>query len=320
MQLVQDNILEKISEQDVQIAPKAITHKTVMLKETIDFLQPKAGKTFLDVTFGGGGHSKGLLAADPNCKVIGLDWDKATLDAQRDALQEEFGPRLQLFWGNFAQLYSLSRKHKWPLFDGIIADFGTSQHQIFNTPGLSFQTDTPLDMRLSKSHGRLTAEEIVNTYSAQALAKIFWNYGQERYGYQIAQQIVFARTKKPISGTLQLAELVAKTIYKSSAGRFNRNIHPATQVFQALRIVVNGELDNIAHFLPSALALCKPGATMVCISFHSLEDELVKEFVTTQTHLGTITPLHKRMLCASQEEIEANPSSRSARLRAFSKL
>lgn len=195
--------------------------------------------------------------------------------------------------------------------DGILADFGTSQYQIFERPGFSFMNDTVLDMRMSPAHQKVTAQEIVNKATEKKLYEIFRNLGQDPHARRIARCIVEERSKHPIKSTRQLAQIIEKIV-----PRGKKRIHPATQVFQALRMYVNKELENIQSFLPASLRALKPTGRLLCITFHSLEDRLVKQFFkqhTTQEPLLEIITPH--VVEASEQEMEENPSSRSAKLR-----
>lgn len=289
------------------------THKSVLVNEVIQYLNPQPGKVYLDVTFGIGGHTSAILDHEPNCSVIAMDWDMRALEEYGPALQEKYGDRLQLIWGNFALLYKIAAKEGIDKVDGVLADFGTSQIQIFERPGFSFDTDTPLDMRMSPPHQKITAEEVVNKSSEAALEQMFWQLSDERYARPIARAIVEQRKIKRITSTKQLALIIQRAI-PASAGR--QKIHPATRVFQALRIYVNKELDNISAFLPAALKVLNPAGRLVCISFHSLEDRIVKDFFRMQEQLGTMQVLTPKVVVATDEEMSQNPSSRSARLRA----
>lgn len=293
------------------IADKQHFHKAVLVKQVLEYLDPQPGKIYLDATFGSGGHTRALLEKEPGCKVISLDWDQNALDTYGPALKEEFGDRLTLLWGNFALLYKILRGAKINEVDGILADFGTSQIQIMNKPGFSIYRNTPLDMRMSPAHQKLTAAELLNKSTEEKLREIFWQLGQERNAKKIAAAIVQERTKKEFKTTAQLAELIARI-----APNKNRKIHPATQVFQALRIFVNRELDNINSFLAAAIEALNDNGRLVCISFHSLEDRLVKQFFKEKEHEGILTVLTPRVVTADEDELITNPSSRSACLRA----
>lgn len=288
-------------------------HIPVLMEPVLEQMNIKPGGTYLDVTFGGGGHSKALLNAYPDIKVIGLDWDKNAL-AHAEPLIDEYAGRLELYWGNFAQLYKVLKKYKLGPFDGILADFGTSQFQIHQSDGFSVFNNTDLDMRMSTSHFRTLASDIVNFASSDELKKIFWEYGEEKYTKPIVAAIIERRKIKRFRTTSELALLIEDTV-----GAKGHKIHPATRVFQALRIVVNQELENIVAFLPAAFGALKSGGRLLCISFHSLEDRLVKQYYRDQESFlkGTVT--HKRVITASEDELAKNKSSRSAKLRVIEK-
>jgi len=291
-------------------------HKSVLVEEVLQYLAIKPAGTYLDVTFGSGGHTRAILEKDPTCKVIAFDWDSVSLETYGPLLQKEFPNRLKLVWGSFALLYKILKKEKIGRVDGILADFGTSQMQIEQRPGFSFRLDTPLDMRMSPAHQKLTAEQVLKDSSELKLSEIFWQLGEERYSRQIARAIVQERKKKWIKTTRQLAEIVQKATPRVPRAK-REKIHPATRVFQALRIYVNKELDNIFAFLPAALRALKPGGRLVCISFHSLEDRIVKDFFRQRAQIGEVEVLTSKVVVPSQEEVSANPASRSAKLRAI---
>lgn len=284
-------------------------HKSVLVAEVVEYLNPRPGGLYLDATFGAGGHSRAILRADPTCRVIGCDWDKEELDKQTELILEEFPGRFEPLWGNFADLPRLLHKKKIKKVTGILADFGTSQIQIGTRAGFSFSRETPLDMRMSTAHFKTTAAHIVNQASEQELAEIFWRYGEERFSRRIARVITEERRKKKIQTTTELARIVCMVVPLRHGV-----IHPATRVFQALRIVVNRELDNIHALLKSSIDLIEPGGRLVCISFHSLEDRMVKLFM--REHKQEFTVLTPRVIVAGEAELNANLSARSAKLRA----
>jgi len=287
-------------------------HKPVLIDEVLETLNIKDGGLYLDVTFGGGGHTRTLLESNPKIKIIGLDWDLNAIE-QGEKLREEFPERLQLIWGSFAHLYRILKKHKVGPFDGILADFGTSQFQIHERDGFSVYNETALDMRMSASHYKITAEDIINDATEKELCEIFWDFGEERHARPIVRRIIEERKRKRIKTTKQLADIIEKLIGKGG------KIHPATRVFQALRIFVNKELENIDAFLPIALGALKPGGRLACISFHSLEDRKVKHFFKEEKEKGTGVIVTKKAVSASDEERGQNPSSRSAKLRTIEK-
>lgn len=285
------------------------------MKEVLEYLDVKPRKTYLDVTFGAGGHTRAILEQNKTCRVIAMDWDATALETFGAPLKEEFGDRLELIWGNFSLLYKLLKKYNIDQLDGILADFGTSQIQIAGTPGLSVFRDTPLDMRLSSAHQQVTAADILNKATEQKLEQIFFQLGEEPKGRQIARAIVKARASIKFITTGQLVDVIESVI----PNKGKRSIHPATKVFQALRIYVNHELDNIQAFLPAALKALVPEGRLVCISFHSLEDRLVKHYFLEQEQLGIIEVVTKKAVTASDEELAQNASSRSAKLRVAQK-
>jgi len=288
-------------------------HKPVLINEVIEHLKIKPHGIYVDATFGGGGHTRAILEHNDTCFVIALDWDRVALEKNGEPLQEQYPDRLRLLWGNFARIDALVKKYTGITeVDGILVDFGTSQYQIHERAGFSFATDTFLDMRMSPSHFQETAADVINTYSEKKLADIFWELGQEPRSRKIAREIVRERTKKEIKKTSELVKIIQKVPLRGK-----RKINPATKVFQALRIYVNKELENIHSFLPAAVRLLKEGGRLACISFHSLEDRMVKHFFRNQSQgpdalLKVIT---KRAIKADDQEIRENPSSRSARLR-----
>lgn len=294
------------------LGPIDTVHIPVLVNEVLEYLDPKEGHTYLDVTFGSGGHTRALLTKQPTCKVIALDWDMKALEKFGAPMQEEFGQRLQLLWGNFSLLYKILKKEGIESVDGILADFGTSQVQLMERPGFSFHHDSPLDMRMSPSHQLMTAADVLAKSSEEKLRQLFWQLGEERHAKVIARAIVEERKKRHIKTTLQLADIVMKAAPHDPRSK----IHPATKVFQALRIYVNKELANIDALLAVSLQCIKPGGRLVCISFHSLEDRAVKRFFMEQKQAGIMEILTPKAIVATKGEISQNPSARSAKLRA----
>lgn len=288
---------------------ESVEHKPVLISEVLTMLNVVPGGTYLDVTFGSGGHTRAILNSSPDVKIISLDWDKKSLEITSPKFVEEFGDRFKPVWGNFAHLYKLSKEYNFPKFDGILADFGTSQHQIFNYDGFSFRSDSPLDMRMSKSHSFYTAADIVNTFSKDKLQNILWDLGEETFAKKIVEKILEYRTFKKITLASELSGIII------DAKGYRGKTHPATKTFQALRIFVNNELENITSFLSAASLMLKPKGKLLCISFHSLEDRIVKDFFKTKEDLLKLKQLSKKPITASEEEMKENPSSRSAKLR-----
>ncbi len=313
-ELVQDELVV-----DGVVAPvkQQVQHKPVLLNEVLHFLAPQAGKVYVDVTLGGGGHTRAILTSQPDCKVIGMDWDQSVIKTTGEKLKAEFPGRFIPIWGNFSKINAALNKIKVHKVDGILADFGTSQIQIATTAGLSVFNETYLDMRMSSGLFKVTAQDIIKNASERELARIFFEYGEERYGNKIARAIVETRVKTPIRTTKDLAELIESTV--PGGKNKNNKIHPATRVFQALRIVVNKELESIQSFLTNSLKVLAPESRLVCISFHSLEDRIVKQFMRDQAKNPLIqTELLTPKVCtATEEELAYNRSSRSAKLRAI---
>lgn len=289
-------------------------HKSVLVSEVIEYLNPQPNKVYLDATLGCGGHTSAILEKEPKCTVIGLDWDLDSIKENEPILKEKYGDRITVLWGNFANVYKLLKKEKISSIDGVLADFGTSQLQIHERAGLSFMKDTPLDMRMSKAHFTVTAADILNNSPERELIEILREYGEESSARQIVRAIIAFRRSNQLKTTLQLVKIIESVV------PFNRakKIHPATKTFQALRIAVNSELENIKTFLHSVLPFVKADGRIVCISFHSLEDRIVKSFF--KEHVSELNILTSKPVQAGADEIYSNPSSRSAKLRAAAKF
>lgn len=276
-------------------------HIPVLAQELIEGLDIKPDGHYLDATLGRGGHTRLILASYPNVQVTAIDRDETAINACQGLLYPDFGSRIQFWQGNFADYQEERDK-----FQGIIADLGVSSPQ-FDQPerGFSFRYTAPLDMRMDLNQG-LTAAEMINHWPEKELADIFYNYGEERLSRRIARKIVLNR---PLKTTTDLADLVS-TCYPSKA-RYG-GIHPATRVFQALRIVVNDELGSLVRFLSVAPRWLKIGGRIAIISFHSLEDRRVKYAFRDSDILEVIT---KKPITPDFKEIKQNPRSRSAKLR-----
>jgi len=308
---------EFVSEIDESQADIQVLHKPVLVNEVIQYMNLKPGGVYVDVTFGTGGHTRAILDAEPTAQVIALDWDGSALDTYGIPLQEIYQDRLRLVWGSFAHLYKIVKKEKIKQIDGILADFGTSQIQILQQPGFSIYRETDLDMRMSRSHYHVTAKELINFGEPEKLREIFWQLGEERYAKEIVDLLVQERRKQSIETTTQLAALVVRAVAKNYRQAMRKPIHPATRVFQALRMYINRELDNIESFLAASVQLLSDqGGRLVCISFHSLEDRIVKSVFREDQEKGLLDVVTKKVVMADKEELAANPSCRSARLRA----
>lgn len=293
----------------------SVSHIPVLLKEVLQYLDPKPGENFIDCTVGQGGHAFAILERlMPGGKLLGIDTDAESLERlARDPRAHKAGEDLVLVNGNFADIGYIAREHAFEAADGILMDLGWSSWQLEESGrGLSFLRDEPLDMRLSPNQ-QLTAAHIVNMYPEKTLAEIFESFGQERFSRQIAKAIAERRKKSKILRSKELADVVVSGIPRKFC---HGNLHAATRVFQALRIVTNNELENLQKSLEGALSVLRSGGRLAVISFHSLEDRIVKNFIREQGKLGVLTPLTANPLTPLPDEIQQNPRSRSAKLRA----
>lgn len=287
-------------------APSAIlSHTPVLSAEVLAALAPAPGKVFVDGTLGGAGHTRLLLSA--GATVYGIDQDPFALARAREASLDG----LHLLQGNYRDMQALLSDAGVMAVDGILLDIGVSSFQLDDTGrGFSYHSEAPLDMRMSQSGE--SAAEVVNSYPEAELASIIYEYGEDRLSRRIARGIVYAREKAPIETTVELAEII-----KRAYPGFSKGIHPARRTFQALRIYVNDELGALRGGLSAAEALLKPGGRLAVISFHSLEDRIVKRFLLGSSSLR---PLTKRPVIASETEQADNPRARSAKLRSAEKL
>jgi 16S rRNA (cytosine1402-N4)-methyltransferase len=284
-------------------------HRSVLLDEVLEYLSPAPGGVYVDGTLGMGGHSEAILSrCAPDGRVIAFEWDEEAIAISRNRLRR-FGERLTIVRRNFAEIVSGLQDLGIETIDGILIDIGLSSLQLDRGGrGFSFQRDEPLDMRMDIRQDT-TAASLLASCSEEQLADIFFYFGEEYQARPIAATIVRAREKQPVLTSKQLAVLVATAVPK----RFHpKKIHVATKVFQALRIAVNTELENLARILDEAVALLRPGARFCVISFHSLEDRIVKRKFRENILLEVLTP---RPVMPQADEIEANPRSRSARMR-----
>jgi 16S rRNA (cytosine1402-N4)-methyltransferase len=303
--------------------PENTYHTSVMLHECIDGLHIDPAGTYVDVTFGGGGHSKAILAKlGPEGRLFSFDQDPDAWE-QAEKIDDE---RLTLITANFRYLEKYLRLHRVKEVDGILADFGVSSFQL-DAPerGFSIRFDGPLDMRMGPS-ASMTAAELLNSYSAAELQRILGMYGEVKNAKTLAQAIIQARTRKPLETTQEFKEILNKLAPK------HREFKYFAQVFQAIRIEVNQELAVIEEFLAQAPAVLKPSGRLVIMSFHSLEDRLVKNFIKAGNVQGKedkdlfgvvhrpLESVIRKPIVASEEELKVNPRSRSAKLRIASKL
>jgi len=287
-----------------------MTHVPVMTAEVVDLLRPGMGGLFVDCTVGLGGHSRALLEAGA-ARVIGLDRDRAALSRAGDTLAP-WRDRIELVHADYRALEAVLDERRIARVDGALADLGVSSLQL-DAPGrgFSFQRDEPLDMRMDQTSGD-TAADLVARSSERELADAIFQYGEERFSRRIARAIVAARREAPVDTTGRLASIVRRTIPRRGAMR----IDPATRTFQALRIWVNRELDGLDRFVEAAARRLRTGARLAVITFHSLEDRIVKHTLRALQRDTLVQVLTRKPIVPGDEEVERNPRARSAKLRA----
>jgi 16S rRNA (cytosine1402-N4)-methyltransferase len=300
-------------------------HTSVLLNEVLEVISPHSGGKYFDGTLGAAGHAQAILAASsPAGELVACDLDQKAVSLASASLAQH-GTRHHIFCANYTEIDRICAELEWEYLDGIVLDLGMSSNELDEAErGFSFGAEGPLDMRYN-SEQILDAYAVINTYGEDSLSRIIYTLGEERFARRITRHIVESR---PILTTKALAEVISKAIPKKF---WPKRIHPATRTFQAIRIEVNSELDNLKEFLPKAAALLSENGVMAIISFHSLEDRIVKQFFAgTSTALlsrrGLPVPqespavffarITKKPITASAEEIQMNPRARSARLRA----
>ncbi|MEN8097663.1 MAG: 16S rRNA (cytosine(1402)-N(4))-methyltransferase RsmH [Chloroflexota bacterium] len=308
---------------------KNIQHQPVLYHQVLEYLAVAPGKDYLDGTLGAAGHASGILdSTHPSGRLLGMDRDPKAIQTSLQRLAP-YSERITLVNDNFAAMSQAAHDNGFSQFDGILLDLGLSSPQLLGeSRGFSFRYQAPLDMRMDQRQ-ELTAEIIVNEASVEELEEILLTFGEEPRARRIAQAIV---KQRPITNTAQLAELVTSVVGRRSR---KRRLHPATLTFQALRIAVNDELGKLQKALPQTLELLRPGGRLVIISFHSLEDRIVKNFIRRESqdcicppdvpicacdHQATLNNLTRKPVRPSKAEEESNPRSRSARLRAAERL
>lgn len=313
----------------MSVAMSVPVHVPVLLDEVVAGLQPGPGGRFIDCTVGLGGHAAAILKEIlPSGKLLGIDADPDAIKISKDKLSE-YGEAVTLVNDNFINLEAICKEYLFHPVDGILFDLGVSSLQLDTAErGFSFHLDAPLDMRFNAEQG-LTASDIVNRFSEQELAKLIERYGEERHSRRIARYIA---QNRPITTTAELAQLVGQALAASS--RWSR-IHPATRTFMAIRIAVNSELQNLELALNQTLDLLRPGGRLTVISYHSLEDRIVKQFMRYAAsscvcppgtivcrcgHVPTLKLISRKVIKPTSLEIESNPRSRSARLRIAERL
>lgn len=306
-------------------------HISVLYEKSIDALRVKDNGIYVDGTLGGGGHSFGILSQNSTCSLIGIDRDSEAVKAAGERLSP-FGERATIVNSNFCRIKDILKEQNIEKIDGALLDLGVSSYQLDNASrGFSYMQDAALDMRMN-SDGAITARDVVNSYSVEELSRIFFNYGEEKWSKRIAEFIVSEREKSPVETTGELVEIIKAAIPKKA--RLDGG-HPAKRVFQAIRIEVNGELEILEQALRDFAEVLSPGGRLAVITFHSLEDRIVKntfrslgegcicpkEFpVCVCGHTPTVKIITRKPILPDREETEVNPRSKSAKLRVIEKL
>jgi len=315
-------------------------HTPVLLKEVIEYLDVAAGKNFIDATLGGGGYTSAIIGKNqPDGKVLAIDLDEDAIENIKYQISNIKKESLVLHHGNFAQVDKIVEHHKFNNISGIVADLGLSSYELEHR-GMSFQQQQPLDMRFNQSGEHIDAKFILNNYDERKLQKVFKEFGEEKFSKQIARKIVEHRSQstnhkkegREIKYTTDLYQIIQDALPKPVKHRADDS---ARRIFQALRIEVNHELENLKEFLPKAFDVLNPGGRLVVVSFHSLEDRIVKHFFN-QLSKGCVCPLDfpqcicgknpqgkvltKKVVIASVEELNRNPRAKPAKLRATQKI
>lgn len=294
-------------------------HKPVLLNEVIKIFNPQPNQNYIDCTLGDGGHTLAILEKiKPDGKILAIDLETITLERFKNNLDKEKLNRIILINDNFKNLEEIVEKNNFQNISGILLDLGFSSFHIEESKkGFSFMEDEFLDMRYGGEIKNLAAADVINTYTEKELADIFWKYGEERYSRRIAKKIIEIRRRQKIRTTKGLSNVILSAIPFQVR---RQKIHPATRVFQALRIEVNHELDNLKQVLPKALKMLDLNGKLIVISFHSLEDRIVKHGFKEWEKTGLVRILTPKPARPSYEEIRENPRSRSAKLRASQKV
>ncbi len=299
--------------------PNTKIHTPVMGLEVLEYLDLRPGKVIVDATEGTAGHSLAIIERIlPGGRLIGIDRDEASLSVARDRLSE-FGSACELLHGNFVDIDTLLENLGVTKVDGVLFDLGISTFQLLDiSRGFSFQGDGPLDMRMDKD-SYISAYDLVNNLNEEELSSLLWNFGEERWHNRIARLIVQERDKEPITTTAQLANIVARSIPSRYRHRHYR-IHPATRTFQAVRIAVNRELEILETAVNKAIAILNKKARICVISFHSLEDRVIKFAFRKAESEGLVNIITPKPLTPLSQEVEANPASRSSKLRVAERI
>ena len=293
-------------------------HTAVLKKEVLQYLDPKQNENFVDCTIGEGGHSEDILEKNgPQGKVLGIDLDPQQIVASQ-WLYSQYKDRIILVNDSYTNITEILSRKDIGTVNGILLDLGMSSAQLARIgKGISFQVDQGLDMRYNDEINHLTAEKIVNEWPEEKIKQILEEYGEEKFAKKIAKNIIEERKKGRIRTTFQLIEIIKES---TPSIYWRGKIHYATRTFQALRIAVNDELENIKRVLPQAVSVLAPEGRLVVISFHSLEDRIVKNYFAQEAKKGTIKILTKKPIIAGRDELGKNPRARSAKLRVAIKI
>lgn len=299
--------------------PNIKFHTPVMLREVLDYLDLRPGKTIVDATLGTAGHAEKILERIlPGGGLIGIDRDEESLSIARQRLSR-FGPACKFVHGNFVDIGTFLEKLNVGKVDGVLFDLGISSFQLQDAArGFSFQNEGPLDMRMDKD-SYISAYDLVNNLNEEELSTLLWNFGEERWHNRIARLLVRERERQPITTTLELADIVSKSVPSKYRYRHYR-IHPATRTFQAVRIAVNRELEILEAAVNKAIATLEKKARICVISFHSLEDRVIKFAFRKAQADGLIDIVTPKPLTPAQSEVMANPASRSSKLRVAERI
>lgn len=309
-----------------------MTHIPVLLKETLEYLNIETGTKFIDGTVGGGGHALAILETNKQALVLGIDLDISALSKLKENIPSNLLKRCILVHGSYADIYQIAEENHFLEASGVLLDLGFSSYQLDEgSRGFSFQKQGPLDMRYDSSQS-LTAWEVVNRYPEAKLKEIIKEYGEEKFAFKIASEIVKQRISSPIDDTTALLGVITQALPKPYQHKASDT---ARRIFQALRIEVNAELENLKKALPDALRVLAPGRRLVVITFHSLEDRIVKKFFNDSAKdcvcppdfptcvcdkVSVLRILTRKVVTASDEEMASNPRSKSAKLRAAEKI
>ncbi|MDO8496315.1 MAG: 16S rRNA (cytosine(1402)-N(4))-methyltransferase RsmH [bacterium] len=289
-------------------------HKSVMLGEVLEYLNIKPGAKVIDATLNGGGHTEGILEKYPDTKILGIEWDP---DIFQEFQSNDISNKITAVNDSYVNLKNIAERFDFRP-DGIIFDLGVSSvHYEKSGRGFSFMRAEPLDMRFNPKVNDVTAADIINTTSRDELDKILADYGEEQFSAEIAKRIVDLRKIKPIIETTELVEIIKASV---PAWYRTRKIHPATKTFQALRIAVNQELDNVTAGVLAAIDILEPGGRLVVISFHGLEDKIVREIFKNKTKEGVVRWVVKGTIKPEWKEVQENPRARSAKMKIVEKL